>query len=238
MVQPNAWDAIVEVFGKKNASLHAFARKLGNKYGWDKDFTYEVIEEYKRFVYIAMISDFVVSPSEIIDKIWHQHILFSRGYRKFCDEVIGKFFDHTPELVPSNIQTAIFNAQYRDTIELYKKEFDADPPAHIWDLTKFDSKTAIESGHTSKKKKKDDTMCDVSADNDDNVPLFMLFDTNNTYHPQNSVDFLGDGGTFGGGGSSGSWGATTSGEGSSGGGDGGGGGNCSGGGGGCGGGGD
>ena len=38
----------------------------------------------------------VAMPSQAVDVAWHEFILFTRGYRAFCDRVIGRFLHHTP----------------------------------------------------------------------------------------------------------------------------------------------
>lgn len=34
--------------------------------------------------------------SDIIDGVWHQHILFTQDYAKFCNAIFGKFIHHVP----------------------------------------------------------------------------------------------------------------------------------------------
>ena len=38
----------------------------------------------------------VAMPSQVVDDLWHEFILFTRDYKKFCDEAFGKFLHHTP----------------------------------------------------------------------------------------------------------------------------------------------
>ena len=49
----------------------------------------EAIEEYKKFMYLAATSNQMVSPSEIVDIVWHQHLIFTQSYKEFCD-ILGK----------------------------------------------------------------------------------------------------------------------------------------------------
>jgi hypothetical protein len=60
------------------------------------------IREYKKFIYLGAVSDFVVTPSKIIDQVWHEHLLFTKAYRDFCSDVPGFSFDHNPKLIPVN----------------------------------------------------------------------------------------------------------------------------------------
>src|SRR5215216_7887469 len=115
-------------------------------------FALRAIKEYKKFIYLGTVSDFVVTPSKIIDMVWHEHLLFTKAYRDFCSDVLGFPFDHNPELIPMTDQTGTFNAQYLDTLELYKKEFGIEPPEDIWSQPKFDKELVPITGYSSKKK--------------------------------------------------------------------------------------
>ncbi len=137
LVSPTLSSRISEVFGRQDASTLAFASKLARKYDWKPKFALRVVLEYKKFVFLGVTSQHSVTPSKIIDKVWHQHIEFTRGYREFCENVLGTNFDHTPELVPYDDQTAGFNAQYHETLERYRQEFRMEPPEDIWGTPKF-----------------------------------------------------------------------------------------------------
>ncbi len=41
-------------------------------------------------------SKFVAMPSQVVDDLWHDFILFTRLYRQFCDKAFGRFLHHTP----------------------------------------------------------------------------------------------------------------------------------------------
>ncbi len=137
VVPTQLWDKVQEAFGGKNATEHAFAAKVSRKLGWKREFTHRAIAEYKKFIYLAMISKVQVTPSKIIDAVWHEHVMFTRGYRKFCEEILGRYLDHEPSLLETDKQIGIFDAQYADTIELYEDEFNVDVPEDIWGITKF-----------------------------------------------------------------------------------------------------
>ncbi len=38
----------------------------------------------------------VAMPSRVVDDLWHEFILFTRGYAAFCDHAFGRFLHHTP----------------------------------------------------------------------------------------------------------------------------------------------
>jgi hypothetical protein len=195
LVPPNLWDSIRSAFGGADAFSKAFASKIARKHGWNKAFALKAISEYKKFVYLGVVSNFHVTPSKIIDVVWHEHLLFTRAYREFCDEVIGYQFDHNPELVPMADETGRFNAQYLDTIEFYVSEFGFEPPTAIWGETKFDKEKLKAKNYTSREK------------------TIYSSDSSNTYYSDDSLSsyFGGSdavefgGGDFGGGGASGDW---------------------------------
>ena len=226
VVAPGLWDHLTAKFGHTNPSLKAFAGKIARKHGWKNSFALHAIDEYKKFVYLGIVSDFQVTPSKFIDVVWHEHILFSKAYREFCQDVLQHPFDHHPELIPMQDQTGRFSAQYLDTIALYQTEFDLEPPVPVWGDTKFEKGEQEKSKYQSAKKRTEAQTTDYSSES----PLYTSFDS----EPAAAYpEFSGYGdGSFGGGGAGGDWSDGADSGGDSGGGDGGG---CSGG---CGGGGD
>lgn len=133
----NFWDEIKAKFTGQNPFTLAFADKLSRKLNWKKNFALKAIWEYKKFVFLGVNNPKRVTPSKVIDQVWHEHLLFSTGYRHFCTEIIHHDFDHHPELVEIDSQTEVFQSQYAATIELYQREFGIEPPADIWGITKF-----------------------------------------------------------------------------------------------------
>lgn len=202
MVPASLWEQIQARFGARDASTKAFAYKVARKTGWSHAFALKAVHEYKKFVYLGVVSDFVVTPSQVIDQVWHQHILFSKAYRSFCQDVIRYDFDHNPELIAMDDQTGAFQAQYLDTLELYRTEFGVDPPADIWGAPKFDNRLVLSAaGYHSKRKEKAAAGVDVSYSDD---PLYRSFDpvTDGSFY-----GFLGFGdGDGGGAGAGGDWG--------------------------------
>jgi hypothetical protein len=38
----------------------------------------------------------VSMPSQAVDELWHEFILYTRHYQRFCDQAFGRFLHHTP----------------------------------------------------------------------------------------------------------------------------------------------
>jgi hypothetical protein len=174
LVPAHLWDFISAKFGGQHPYLKAFADKLCRKLNWEREFALRAIWEYKKFVYLGVVSDFSVTPSKIIDQVWHEHILFSNGYRLFCDEIIEYTFDHHPELVPMDAQSEAFQTQYYLTLELYKTEFGAFPPEEIWGITKFETPK-----NTKREKIQTQKNDSATSDYTGTDPLISNFDSNN-----------------------------------------------------------
>lgn len=64
-------------------------------YHWTPDYAKRVAVEYMRFLFLRS-QNAALSPSNEIDKLWHQHILNTKRYRNFCQQHFGKFIDHDP----------------------------------------------------------------------------------------------------------------------------------------------
>lgn len=195
-------DRIKGAFGDTDVFTRAFAAKVAKKHGWYDEFAFLAIREYKKFVFLGVISHYDVTPSVIIDKVWHEHQLFTKGYREFCANVLKQHFDHSPELIPFNSQTEVFNAQYQKTLAFYEHEFGTRPPPEIWGKTKFDP--ASVAGLVRKPVEKKYNSTQTTSDSD--IPLFTMFQSepDSAYAPV-PVTVSGQGGDFGGGGASGSW---------------------------------
>ncbi|MFY7839252.1 MAG: glycine-rich domain-containing protein [Lacibacter sp.] len=194
IVPPNAWNRITELFGGEDASTKAFADKIKRKHQWGTNFAMFAIHEYKKFVYLGVISNFQVTPSKVIDVVWHEHLLFTKPYRDFCENIIQHNFDHHPELIPIDEQTEQFAEQYVKTLLLYRTEFGKDAPVEIWSLPKFND---AQLKRARKVYTGDST--GLSTDwTSDNAPLASNFESSNF------SDF--EGGDFGGGGAGGDYG--------------------------------
>jgi hypothetical protein len=59
------------------------------------------VEEGLRQFFRAYLSGgraYVAMPSQVVDDLWHEFILYTRAYKDFCDQAFGAFLHHTPAL--------------------------------------------------------------------------------------------------------------------------------------------
>jgi len=50
-------------------------------------------------IYLRGGFKFVSMPSQVVDDLWHEFILYTRNYQQFCRKAFGRFFHHTPAVV-------------------------------------------------------------------------------------------------------------------------------------------
>ncbi len=109
--------------------VYGFSLRLAKENFWTRDFTLRAILEYKRFMYLAAVSDFMVSPSIIIDQVWHLHLIYTKSYDSLC-ELIGKKIQHIPATHNPDEGSRYSDARQR-TNEVYQLEFGV-APTEIW----------------------------------------------------------------------------------------------------------
>jgi hypothetical protein len=47
---------------------------------------------------------FVAMPSQVVDDLWHEFILYTRNYEAFCQKSFGRFLHHAPAAVLSSVK--------------------------------------------------------------------------------------------------------------------------------------
>lgn len=131
------WNKIENFSFEDPLSEYGFASRLSFENFWTISYTQHAIDEYRKFMYLAAISDEMVTPSTDIDKVWHQHFIFTKSYHSFC-EVLGKKIDHIPSRYNKKDEEK-FRQTKVYTLELYNKEFGI-KPSSIWNNnTMYDS---------------------------------------------------------------------------------------------------
>lgn len=80
---------------------------------------------------------FVSMPCKAVDDLWHEFILFTKHYDKFCKQGFGKFLHHTPAVVLSSQKVA--DAGLRRTWWYACKDETINPknPTRLTLLTKY-----------------------------------------------------------------------------------------------------
>jgi len=109
----------------------SFLAHLMRANGWSRPFALRAIEEYRKFVFLALEADHQVTPSDQVDQVWHLHLLCSDAYwNDFCPRVLGRPLHHHPARGGQAEQDR-FHEQYRATIRSYRQHF-GEPPLDLW----------------------------------------------------------------------------------------------------------
>ncbi|MEZ0241902.1 MAG: hypothetical protein ACAH11_00895 [Sphingomonas sp.] len=117
--------------GPEDAEL-GFANRLARENGWRTDHAERVIEEYKRFAFLAVTAGQEVTPSDAVDQAWHLHLTYTRDYwDRFCPEVLGCKLHHGPTAGGGGERQRHFE-QYAATLKAYEAAFGSPAPADLW----------------------------------------------------------------------------------------------------------
>ncbi|MBN9121804.1 MAG: TIGR04222 domain-containing membrane protein [Planctomycetes bacterium] len=108
-----------------------FAARLARENGWCRSYAERVIEEYKRFAFLAAAGN-TVCPSEDVDAAWHLHLTYTKSYwKRFCGEVLGRPLHHEPTKGgPAEGEKHL--EMYADTLTAYREAFGRSAPADVW----------------------------------------------------------------------------------------------------------
>jgi hypothetical protein len=121
-------DYEIDIPGAKQS----FTQRLGQENRWSMRFADQAIREYKKFLYLAMVCEHEVTPSDEVDQVWHLHLIYSRDYwLKLCADILPRPLHHGPSEGGST-EADRFLKNYRATLASYEREFDEAPPGEIW----------------------------------------------------------------------------------------------------------
>lgn len=71
----------------------------------DLDLVFKALREYFKLS-LHSKNSLLAMPSQVVDVAWHEFILVTREYSKFCKEAFGKYLHHTPTEVMNSKQKA------------------------------------------------------------------------------------------------------------------------------------
>ncbi len=110
----------------------SFSQRLAREQNWSPLYTQRVLAEYKKFAFLAVVTDHPVTPSGQVDQAWHLHLTYTRSYwQEFCPEVLGQPLHHEPTKGGQKEQQKFFT-YYQQTLKSYQQFFGHQPPTDIW----------------------------------------------------------------------------------------------------------
>jgi hypothetical protein len=155
--------AVVAVSGLLHSWLRLRRAEFIRTYEWPPGLLQKLNEHYPaldrkdsalvasglRQFFIAYLTSgkrFVSMPSRIADDLWHEFILYTRDYQRFCRRAFGTFMHHTPAMALSENRKS--NAGLRRVWRSCCKyeNIDARNPTRLPLLFALDSKLNIPNG--------------------------------------------------------------------------------------------
>ena len=110
----------------------SFSKRLARENGWSREFSQRVVEEYRRFIFLAVRAGHPVTPSDSVDQAWHLHLVYTRSYWEgLCGEVLGQPLHHGPTR-GGQAEAVKFEDWYARTQASYEAWFGAPPPEDVW----------------------------------------------------------------------------------------------------------
>lgn len=113
------------------AAEHPLSKRLASEQDWTHEYAVRVVEEYRKFIFLCMISKKMCTPSLSVDEAWHLHLIYTRAYwEQLCVRTLGRLIHHEPAQGGGEDE-AKFQELYVTTLELYARVF-GEPPEDIW----------------------------------------------------------------------------------------------------------
>lgn len=98
----------------------------------------QIIIEFKKFIAILVINNKndtnVQMVSDLVDEVWHAFILFTNQYKKFCDDIVGRYIHHEPNVTSEYGPDPLFAYIKKRSIEFFYEEYEKyfGPVPKIW----------------------------------------------------------------------------------------------------------
>jgi hypothetical protein len=109
-----------------------FLARLARENDWSLVYANRVMQEYRRFLFLAATCGHPVTPSDEVDQAWHLHLTYSRHYwETLCGEILKRPLHHSPTSGGAD-EGERYRDQYDRTLEAYCEAFGQEPPADIW----------------------------------------------------------------------------------------------------------
>lgn len=124
------WRALAAMRIEPEGAALGFVARLARENGWTLGRGAAVLEEYRRFLYLAASGP--ATPSEDVDQAWHLHLTYSRHYWDvLCGTILSRPLHHAPTQGGA-VEDARYRALYEATLARYRAAFGEPPPADIW----------------------------------------------------------------------------------------------------------
>jgi hypothetical protein len=88
----------------------------------------------------------VAMPSQAVDDAWHEFILFTRQYERFCQEAFGRFLHHTPAEAMSSPTQASDGIRRAWRLSCAQEKINPEKPERLPRLFAMDARLMLAGG--------------------------------------------------------------------------------------------
>jgi hypothetical protein len=115
-------------------NLSPIRSSLIQENSWSLEFTDRVILEFKKYVFLSVISHQRLSPSQLVDLVWHKFLLYTKLYwEDFCSYTLEQPFHHHPNQGGED-NLGKYQQMYCNTLTCYLEIFGERPSPEIWEV--------------------------------------------------------------------------------------------------------
>lgn len=108
----------------------------------------QVIRGLRDYFHISTLSrrKIVAMPSQVVDVAWHEFILFTRDYARFCTKALGRFLHHTPAEAMKSKDSAQAGLKRTWRIACHREHINPFSPKRLPVIFALDSRLKIPDG--------------------------------------------------------------------------------------------
>jgi len=126
------WQRIEAFELDDDAAAAPLSSRLARDNRWPVPFARRAIQEYKRFILLAMCAGHPVTPSDAVDQVWHLHLTYTVSYwEHLCQGVLGVPLHHGPSRGGPQ-EAERYRNDYERTLESYRRLFGEPAPEDLW----------------------------------------------------------------------------------------------------------
>jgi hypothetical protein len=126
------WAQLRDMRIEEPGASRTFEQALAEENHWSLGHATAVGGEYRRFLYLAAIAEFELTPSVAVDKAWHLHLTYTRHYWDvLCARILERPLHHIPGS-GSEEDEERYGSQYARTLSFYAAAFREQPPESVW----------------------------------------------------------------------------------------------------------
>jgi hypothetical protein len=121
----------------KHFDFKNIVKKYRNEHGATEGEASQVLIQLQRWLMLCILYPQKRYPiGAKVDAMWHTFILFTREYKRFCDDVAGFFIHHAPDTSDSSEDVNASTEEAKSKLAVlqsdYKNHFGENPPLGIW----------------------------------------------------------------------------------------------------------